>query len=76
MTRQPVDPRNDPQNDRTRAPEPLEPQDAHGLPGYPGRAAAVDEKKPAKGPANRPEPEPGATEPGNETPEQDNEKIG
>jgi len=45
------------------------------LPGYPGRAAAGDEKKPAKGPANRPEPEPGATEPGNETPEQDNEKT-
>ncbi|WP_028684038.1 hypothetical protein [Pseudomonas chlororaphis] len=76
MTRQPVDPRDDPQNDRTRAPEPLELQDAHGLPGYPGRAATANEKKPAKGPANRPEPEPGATEPGNETPEQGNEKSG
>lgn len=77
MTRSPAAP----PTDRTRTPEALEPQDAHGMPGYPGRATDQPQAQQPKHPPSRPVPPPKdagheSTELGIETPEQDNDKVG
>ncbi|AJO81737.1 hypothetical protein [Pseudomonas sp. MRSN 12121] len=76
MTRSPAAP----PTDRTRTPEALEPQDAHGMPGYPGRATDQPPAPKHQRPPTRPMPPAQdrheSTELGIETPEQDNDKVG